>query len=158
MMFVTGDHLGWGLYQIGSLFNHSCAPNAEWHHRGSRLSVRSLVPLQPGAGLSISYLDLGAFDVESALTDLPDDSGSIAGSTSSAGGGENENLRREKLRRDYHFECACSRCSQGKTEDGEGLSEVSLVMSLLCEQGAQSVETDSEWHDYTVGVRDRLAA
>ena len=33
-------------------------PNAEWHHDGPRLRVRSLVVLAPGEEVSISYLDL----------------------------------------------------------------------------------------------------
>ena len=128
-----------GLYHLGSLFNHSCAPNVEWHHRGAQLVVNCLVDLVPGAELSISYVDLASDsfwtqdDVDEGLWPregitsgqqymsraamLWSEKAAVAGTR-----------RREKLFRDYHFRCDCCRCTdeinvqqrpQGATEYGD---------------------------------------
>lgn len=52
---------GCGLYLTGSLFNHSCTPNAALLKREGDMddttAVRALVPISAGSELHISYID-----------------------------------------------------------------------------------------------------
>jgi hypothetical protein len=114
-----------GLYHLGSLFNHSCAPNAEWHHRGAQLVVKSLVELVPlqGTELSISYVDLASESIWAQ-----DVVGEEAGQRGGVSAGEQYmchaatawsekaavagQRRRQKLYGAYHFICNCCRCNE----------------------------------------------
>ncbi len=111
-----------GLYHLGSLFNHSCAPNVEWHHRGAQLVVNCLEDLVPGTELSISYVDLasGSFWTQDNVNEGLWPRESITArqqymSRVAMMWSEKVVLagtrRREKLFRDYHFRCDCCRCT-----------------------------------------------
>ena len=128
--------LGWGIYRTGALFNHSCAPNAEWHHRGARLHVRTLAPLPPGAAVSISYVDLGSGEGD-------DDEGGAK--------------RREKLRRNYHFDCGCPRCQtelQERAEPEAGGLDPSLA---FLSAGSDGEEKD-RFGAYVAAAREKASA
>eukprot|EP00727_Mastigamoeba_balamuthi_P001425 m51a1_g1128 hypothetical protein (382) ;mRNA; f:196283-197510 len=49
---------GVGLYPVASYFNHSCAPNAVHHARGTALEIRALAPIARGEPVAVSYIEL----------------------------------------------------------------------------------------------------
>ena len=52
------------LYQAGSIFNHSCAPNCAATYEESLLSIRTIRPVKEGEELTVSYVDESATTVE----------------------------------------------------------------------------------------------
>ena len=50
------DVMGFGVYGVPSLINHSCDPNCVALFRGRELVLRSILPLNPGEQVSISVL------------------------------------------------------------------------------------------------------
>jgi hypothetical protein len=145
------------------------------HHRGAQLQVNSLVNLPLGADLSISYVDLSAY----ALND-PHREEAEAGhleeqaveTTVRCGRGAGWRRRREKLRRDYHFECSCLRCTeeeeaatstneqqpqQPQQQDMDSLDEIA---SLLHQQVALSrtATGDRKWGEYLSAIELHLGA
>lgn len=96
----AGGLLGAGLWPLGAVLNHSCAPNCALAHlldaRGAPPTqlVRTILPVRRGSELRHSYVD------------------------SSAGKAQ----RRAALRAPYGFECGCERC--GGAPGGGGGREV----------------------------------
>ncbi|KAL8427280.1 hypothetical protein Efla_002718 [Eimeria flavescens] len=76
--------LGWGLFRLGSMTNHSCWPNAEFDFPLPRpsLEVRALRPIQEGEEVVVSYID----------ESLP------------------LHQRQQLLKQHYGFSCTCPRC------------------------------------------------
>ena len=52
------------LYQAGSIFNHSCAPNCAATYEESLLSIRTIRQVKEGEELTVSYVDESATTVE----------------------------------------------------------------------------------------------
>lgn len=76
-------HCGSALYRFFSMICHSCSPNTDARHfRGKTLYIRASRTIHPNEELTIcySYFNLNTKD------------------------------RREKLKKDYHFECWCEKC------------------------------------------------
>ena len=100
--------MGIGCYGVGGAANHSCAPTAVAHfhspERGAPISqtLRSLVPLHPGAEVTLAYCDVGA--------PTP--------------------LRRAELREGYYFSCACSRCAAVARVEGQLLLHTAQAEGL----------------------------
>ena len=82
---------GAALYEYGSKFNHSCAPNAEFLPCVApvRAIVKASQDIPDGCEIRISYIDLKSEEVLS----------------------EHTGLRRARLRTSYGFDCDCSRCA-----------------------------------------------
>ncbi|CDJ65680.1 hypothetical protein, conserved [Eimeria necatrix] len=82
--------IGWGLFQLGSMTNHSCWPNAESDFPLSKpaLEVRALRPIKNGEEVTVSYIDEA----------LP------------------LHERRQILQANYGFSCTCPRCVVEATE------------------------------------------
>ena len=78
--------IGLGVYALGSLANHSCAPSAVTAFSGHTMSLVALTPLAAGQEVTISY--------------GPD--ASVEPSV---------DRRREQLQRKYAFICGCAACS-----------------------------------------------
>lgn len=74
--------LGWGCYPFIAMINHACVANCVVTYRGDELVLRSLVPLDAGAEVTVAY-------VEAA---------------------EPTALRRRTLWQRYRFFCDCARC------------------------------------------------
>ena len=84
---VSGDDeekVGWALYLGPSILDHSCVPSAEVDFCGKRILVKSKVNMVDInlRKIFISYIDIGA----------PTD------------------VRRNRLKKYYHFDCFCERC------------------------------------------------
>ena len=77
------------LYQAGSIFNHSCAPNCAATYEESLLSIRTIRPVKEGEELTVSYVDESATTVQ----------------------------RRAELWRRYRFFCCCRRCTDPAERD-----------------------------------------
>ncbi|KAH8555549.1 hypothetical protein BGW37DRAFT_450029 [Umbelopsis sp. PMI_123] len=75
--------IGEGTYPIGSLFNHSCRPNAVALYNGTTQMIRLIEDVSPGEEITIAYID-----VANTRTD-----------------------RTQKLAEKYFFRCDCPRCS-----------------------------------------------
>ena len=74
--------LGLGLYQTIAFLNHSCNPNCIAVFSGSKCDIRSIRDIELGEELYISYTELM----------------------------RPQSVRREKLMKQYYFDCRCSRC------------------------------------------------
>jgi hypothetical protein len=81
---------GIGLFPLGALFNHSCAPNCvalyDSHGGGTTVTqlVRTIAPVRAGEQLTIAYVDVG----------MPTP------------------LRQHDLQDSYFFVCRCARCER----------------------------------------------
>ena len=74
--------LGLGLYQTVVFLNHSCNPNCIAVFNGSTCDLRSIRNIEPGEELCISYTELM----------------------------RPQSVRQEVLKKQYYFDCTCSRC------------------------------------------------
>jgi hypothetical protein len=52
---LTGVNTGFCLMTVGSWFNHSCTPNARFHHFASNTVVYAIEEIQPGEQIFIDY-------------------------------------------------------------------------------------------------------
>ncbi|CAG8673267.1 18639_t:CDS:2 [Rhizophagus irregularis] len=78
-LFVYGE----GTFPIGSLFNHSCRPNAIVMYDGAVQIIKCIEVINVGEEINISYIDVALDRV----------------------------TRKKMLQEKYFFECQCSRCS-----------------------------------------------
>lgn len=78
----SSNEIGMALYVAGSVFEHSCVPNAAPTYRGTHMTIRALKTIKEGEKVVINYVDL-----KRPLEE-----------------------RREALRRHYYIECKCERC------------------------------------------------
>ncbi|GET00766.1 histone-lysine N-methyltransferase ASHR1 [Rhizophagus clarus] len=77
-LFVYGE----GTFPIGSLFNHSCRPNAIVMYDGAVQIIKCIEVINVGEEINISYIDVAL----------------------------NRMTRKKMLQEKYFFECQCSRC------------------------------------------------
>ncbi|GAB5585756.1 hypothetical protein Unana1_00656 [Umbelopsis nana] len=75
--------IGEGTYPIGSLFNHSCRPNAVALYNGTTQIIRLLEDVDAGEEITLAYIDVA----------------------------NSRRDRAEKLWEKYFFECDCKRCT-----------------------------------------------
>jgi hypothetical protein len=50
--------IGGGVYPVGAILNHSCAPNCILTYSGSKQIIRTLRDIEAGEELTHSYVDL----------------------------------------------------------------------------------------------------
>mmetsp|Transcript_40583 Transcript_40583/g.126330 ORF Transcript_40583/g.126330 Transcript_40583/m.126330 type:complete len:318 (+) Transcript_40583:116-1069(+) len=77
--------LGMALYTLGSIFNHSCAPNVARVQRGAAAEFRAIAEVSEGDALTLAYVDPRL----------------------------DKSARGRELRARYGFTCACCACSGG---------------------------------------------
>eukprot|EP00281_Chroomonas_sp_CCMP1168_P031896 CAMPEP_0206242624 /NCGR_PEP_ID=MMETSP0047_2-20121206/17160_1 /ASSEMBLY_ACC=CAM_ASM_000192 /TAXON_ID=195065 /ORGANISM="Chroomonas mesostigmatica_cf, Strain CCMP1168" /LENGTH=434 /DNA_ID=CAMNT_0053667663 /DNA_START=24 /DNA_END=1329 /DNA_ORIENTATION=- len=91
-----------GVYEFGSMFNSACAPNCEVRGEDARdLQVFAIKDIPPGEELCICYCNDSFIDYPAAM-------------------------RREFLRSNWGFECACARCTQEEAAGGGVTEEAAL--------------------------------
>jgi hypothetical protein len=56
--YETPYQYGMGLFPIGAMFNHSCAPNCSFLNQGNLLCTRTIVPIKKGEELFVNYIAL----------------------------------------------------------------------------------------------------
>ena len=79
------EPIGFGLYLGASILDHSCAPNAHWHHNGKHMIIKTIENVESFDDLRQSYLTI--FHLTASTK-----------------------KRREKLMKDHYFFCECSKC------------------------------------------------
>lgn len=104
----VNESLGFGLFPLGSIFNHSCLPNCTYTNEGPQLIFRLLRPVREGEELCVNYSELYAARDE----------------------------RRAELHASKSFECRCRRCtlSPASEEEASLISAEPLVSAVLCDQ------------------------
>ncbi|KAL9642762.1 hypothetical protein ABK040_009839 [Willaertia magna] len=97
------NNIGSGIYLKSSLFNHSCTPNCTvTFDKDKHIYIRVIEEnINIGDPLTINYVDL--------LDVTPN--------------------RKEKLLKQYHFECNCTRCNNSKEERNENLEQMLKVIN-----------------------------
>ena len=100
--------MGFGLFPLGSIFNHSCLPNCTYTNEGPQLVFRLLRPVREGEELCVNYTELYAARDE----------------------------RRAELHATKSFECRCRRCTHSPASEEEArlISAEPLVSAVLCDQ------------------------
>lgn len=96
---VYHSNVGAGLYIETSIFDHSCQPNSFAAFDGINMSLRATTSIAQNEPIHVAYQNIL----------------------------ESRNLRREKLRSDYYFDCNCTRCSN---VDDETDANCEKIMSL----------------------------
>jgi len=85
--FVCHDTQLFGIaesaFPVGSLFNHSCSPNATLYYHGNRQIIRAMRDIQQGEEICITYTDVM----------------------------NSRNHRKKILLEKYKFDCHCERCT-----------------------------------------------
>ena len=98
------------------MVDHSCAPNAHWHHNGKEMIIRTIDKVEDFSKIRHSYLKI--------LT-------------------ANTKKRREKLLQDHYFLCECPKClntdsdilkNSTKCQNCEGCVPISKGTCIKCEQ------------------------
>ncbi len=105
---AANESMGFGLFPLGSIFNHSCLPNCIYTNEGPQLVVRLLRPVLEGEELCVNYTELYAARDE----------------------------RRAELHATKSFECRCRRCtlSPASEEEARLIRAEPLVSAVLCDQ------------------------
>jgi SET and MYND domain-containing protein len=105
---AVNESLGFGLFPLGSIFNHSCLPNCTYTNEGPQLVFRLLRPVREGEELCVNYTELYAARDE----------------------------RRAELHATKSFECRCRRCTQSPASEEEAslISAEPMVSAMLCDQ------------------------
>jgi SET and MYND domain-containing protein len=105
---AVNESMGFGLFPLGSIFNHSCLPNCTYTNEGPQLVFRLLRPVREGEELCVNYTELYAARDE----------------------------RRAELHASKSFECRCRRCthSPDSEEDARLISAEPFVSAVLCDQ------------------------
>ncbi|CAG8569139.1 3617_t:CDS:2 [Funneliformis caledonium] len=110
-LFIYGE----GTYPIGSLFNHSCRPNAIVMYDGAIQIIKCIQDISIGDEINISYVDV-ALD---------------------------RATRQKLLREKYFFKCQCPRCSSDEPHSGILTKIDQLIEGEECEttkQGSNNEE------------------
>ncbi|MEY3481146.1 MAG: hypothetical protein RIQ71_1921 [Verrucomicrobiota bacterium] len=104
----VNECLGFGLFPLGSLFNHSCLPNCTYVNEGAQLVFRLLRPVSEGEELCVNYTELYAARDE----------------------------RRAELLAGKSFECRCRRCTLSPAGDEEQrlIGAEPFVSAVRCDQ------------------------
>ena len=102
----AGAHIGFGLFPLCSILNHSCYPNCIYVSEGRRLCMRVIRAVQEGEELTVNYVGLYS---------------SLEG-------------RRRELKDSKHFFCSCRRCLLTPADDEERgkFSFDQFVGGILC--------------------------
>ena len=102
------ESFGFGLFPLGSIFNHSCLPNCTYTNEGAQLVFRLLRTVREGEELCVNYTELY----------------------------ESRDERRAMLRVSKSFECRCQRCTHTRVGDEETrlIAAEPLVSAILCDQ------------------------
>ena len=105
---AANESMGFGLFPLCSIFNHSCLPNCTYTNEGPQLVFRLLRPVREGEELCVNYTELYATRDE----------------------------RRAELHATKSFECRCRRCtlSPASEEEARLISAEPLVSAVLCDQ------------------------
>ena len=105
---AANESLGFGLFPLGSIFNHSCLPNCTYTNEGPQLVFRLLRPVREGEELCVNYTELYAARDE----------------------------RRAELHATKSFECRCRRCtlSPASEEEARLIRAEPMVSAVLCDQ------------------------
>ncbi len=105
---AANESMGFGLFPLGSIFNHSCLPNCTYTNEGPQLVFRLLRPVREGEELCVNYIELYAARDE----------------------------RRSELHATKSFECRCRRCTHSPASEEEArlISAEPLVSAVLCDQ------------------------
>lgn len=92
---------GTAVYQLASMFNHSCDPNLDitFPHNNAVLVLRARRDIRAGEELTLSYIDAGQ-DFKS---------------------------RQEKLQFSYGIECNCTKCQEERMEDYKMGKEINTL-------------------------------
>lgn len=110
----TLERVGMGLYVQASRLNHSCQPNCWTCFHGNNLFVRTLRKIQPEEELTISYIDLCTHYA----------------------------ARQQMLQEQYHFTCACARCTNER--DNSSNNNSSNVPAELVTQAHATLRAADE--------------
>ena len=104
----ANESLGFGIFPLGSIFNHSCLPNCTYTNEGPLLVFRLLRPVREGEELCVNYTELYAARDE----------------------------RRAELHATKSFECRCRRCTHSPASEEEAriIGAETLVSAVLCDQ------------------------
>ena len=104
----VNECLGFGLFPLGSLFNHSCLPNCTYVNEGAQLVFRLLRPVREGEELCVNYTQLYAARDE----------------------------RRTELLASKSFECRCRRCTRTPAGEEEMrlIAADRFVSAVRCDQ------------------------
>jgi len=102
------DPIGFGLFPLASIFNHSCLPNCTYTNEGAHLTIRLLRPVSEGEELCINYTELYSARDE----------------------------RRAELKASKFFECRCRRCTQtpATAEEVRLIGAEPFISAVLCDQ------------------------
>jgi SET and MYND domain-containing protein len=105
---AANESMGFGLFPLCSIFNHSCLPNCTYTNEGPQLVFRLLRSVREGEELCVNYTELYATRDE----------------------------RRAELHATKSFECRCRRCtlSPASEEEARLNSAEPLVSAVLCDQ------------------------
>ncbi len=105
---AANESMGFGLFPLCSIFNHSCLPNCTYTNEGPQLVFRLLRSVREGEELCVNYTELYATRDE----------------------------RRAELHATKSFECRCRRCtlSPASEEEARLISAEPLVSAVLCDQ------------------------
>jgi SET and MYND domain-containing protein len=105
---AVNESMGFGLFPLGSIFNHSCLPNCTYTNEGPQLVFRLLRPVREGEELCVNYTELYAARDE----------------------------RRAELHATKSFECRCRRCtlSPASEEEVRFIRAEPMVSAVLCDQ------------------------
>ena len=98
----VSPNVGCALFEEGSLFRHSCAPNASWIVLDDTLFVRARRAIAVDEQLTLAYREM------------------IAGSSAIE--------RRQLLRRHCFFSCTCALCDANESTPGPRLPSFSLSL------------------------------
>jgi hypothetical protein len=104
----TDESFGFGLFPLGSIFNHSCLPNCTYTNEGAQLVFRLLRTVREGEELCVNYTELYASRDE----------------------------RLAELWLSKSFKCHCRRCDQTPVGDEEArlIGAEPFVSAILCDQ------------------------
>lgn len=95
--------IGEAIYIEGSVFNHSCAPNAQRVFTGSQIEIRATRDIHEGEEVTIAYLSLSNYEREEY---------------------------RNKLREQYYFDCECKLCNSSAQDDPRNVESIKHSIDL----------------------------
>ncbi len=104
----ANESLGFGIFPLGALFNHSCLPNCTYANEGPQLVFRLLRPVPEGEELCVNYTELYAA----------------------------RDQRRAELLASKSFTCRCRRCTRTPAGEEETrlLTADPFVSAVRCDQ------------------------
>ena len=112
---------GAGLYEVQSMINHSCRPNAEitFKTNNNQITIVALNEIQPNKEILISYLD------ECQLA-------------------SSRHSRRKELRQNYLFNCECERCKEEELTQADVTSDEDIEEDEDDDSEYEDIDTEEE--------------